>query len=185
MLSPTCVSNFLSKVNFNPEAYRGPWHHLFWGGPLFLLIPKESFWCKCNASLAPGMGNMWPLHLLLKQGLAPLCSCHSCYLQVSSGDSLAIYPVSIVISISKCKWEADCKHLTWSPPTSCLRKHNQEAGYKCLNWSPSISCLDVCEKLHSTHWMNKTLKPSWWSAFPYWLYCSKILRALVNHKSHG
>ena len=33
---------------------------------------------------------------------------------VGRKQSLALYPVSVVISVSKCKQEADCKCLTWS-----------------------------------------------------------------------
>ena len=32
---------------------------------------------------------------------------------VGRKQSLALYPVSVVISVSKCKQEADCKCLTW------------------------------------------------------------------------
>ena len=41
---------------------------------------------------------------------------------------MAIYPVSVVASISESKQEAGCKFLSWSPPISCLRKFKEETG---------------------------------------------------------
>ena len=59
------------------------------------------------------------LNPLLKQGFAPLCPCHNCYLKLfTRGKKLAVYPVSVVTSVSEGKQEADCKCLNWSPPMS-------------------------------------------------------------------
>ena len=44
----------------------------------------------CNVSLAPRMGDI-SLDLLLKQGLAPLCSRLDCYLQMSLGDKVWLF----------------------------------------------------------------------------------------------
>ena len=60
--------------------------------------------------------------------------------------TLAIYLVSVVASISEGKQEADCKCLNWSPPIFCLRKCKQEASRKCLTWSPSISYISTKNK---------------------------------------
>ena len=55
--------------------------------------------------------------------------------------TLAIYHLSVVTSISEGKQEADCKCLNWSPTNPYLRKCKQEASCKCLAWNPPISCL--------------------------------------------
>lgn len=52
-------------------------------------------------------------------------------LSVLRGQSLAIYPVSVVIPISKYKQEARCKYLTWSPPVSYLKRCRLESSYRC------------------------------------------------------
>ena len=77
----------------------------------------------CSVSFAPKMGNIGPLDLSLKQGLAPLCSCHDCYLKVSSGDKAWLLTLFLLLflfrSFRKCKQEASCKCLAWSPSISC------------------------------------------------------------------
>ena len=45
-------------------------------------------------------------------------------------ETKTVYPVSVVISILKCKQEADGKCVTWSPPISPLRKSKQESNCK-------------------------------------------------------
>ena len=84
-----------------------------------------AFLPMCNVSLAPRMGDIWPLDSLLKQGFAALCSCHDCYLKVFRGESLVIYPVLVVAPILESKQETGCKYLTRSPPISCLCKCKQ------------------------------------------------------------
>ena len=48
--------------------------------------PPRSLSGHVQCLLCPKEGNMWPLDLFLKQGLAPLCSCHDCYVKASTGD---------------------------------------------------------------------------------------------------
>lgn len=86
--------------------WRGPWHHIIWGSaPRF--DPQGAFLCMSSVSFSARMGNMWPLDLLLKQGLAPLSPCHSCYIKVSLRDRAWLFTlIPAVISILKCKQEA-------------------------------------------------------------------------------
>ena len=64
---------------------------------------------------------MWSLYLLSGQDSAPLCPCHFCYLKVSTGDRVQLFTLfPVVTSIWRCKQEAGCKCLTWSPSSSCL-----------------------------------------------------------------
>ena len=67
----TWVCKFFSKMDSNSEAYGRPWHH--WGWRPLHFDPQGVFLHMYSVSLAPRMGNMWPLDLLLKQGLVPLC----------------------------------------------------------------------------------------------------------------
>ena len=107
--------------------------------------PQGAFLNMGNISLAPRMGNIWPLDLLFKQALASLCFCHDYYLKVFAlRDKAWLYTVSVP-SISQSKQEADCKCLTWGPPNSCLRKCKQ-ASSKCLAWSPLVSCPMKCKQ---------------------------------------
>ena len=59
------------------------------------------------------------LNPLLKQDFAPLYPCHDYYLDYCHDykrKTLAIYPVSVVISVLEGKQEADYKCFTWSSP---------------------------------------------------------------------
>ena len=60
--------------------------------------------------------------------------------------SLAIYPVSIVNSVSESKQEAGCKFLTWNPAITRFNKCIQEASCKCPAWSPSFSYPKKCKQ---------------------------------------
>ena len=53
---------------------------------------KESF-----CSLAPRKGNIWPLDLLLKQGLSPLCFCPDYYPKVYSGDKAWLFILFLLL----------------------------------------------------------------------------------------
>ena len=72
--------------------------------------PEESF-CSCvvGVSLTQRMGSMWPLDLLPKQGLAPLCPCHYPCLNCPQKAKFIIYLIAVVISLSKYKQVAGCK----------------------------------------------------------------------------
>ena len=74
----------------------------------------------CSGSLPPKKDvELRSLNPLLKQGFAPLCPCHDCYLKLfTRGKKLAVYSVSVVTSVSEGKHEADCKCLNCSPPMS-------------------------------------------------------------------
>ena len=41
-----------SKMDYSPEAYGGPWHHLLWGSAPSFLTPEEPF-CACAVSPLP------------------------------------------------------------------------------------------------------------------------------------
>ena len=47
------------------------------------------------------------------------------------------YLLFLLLSFLKGKQGADFKCLDWNPPTSCLWKCKQEASCKRLTWSPS------------------------------------------------
>ena len=66
-------------------------------------------------SLVPKEGSR-DLNPLFKQNFAPLCPCHDCCLKVFPRDK-HVYPVCVVSSDLEGKQEADCKHLSWSPPS--------------------------------------------------------------------
>ena len=75
------------------------------GGPLashimgwcpLLFDAQGAFLCMCSVP-SPRMGNIWPLDPLLKQGLAPLCSCHDCYLKVSSEDKAWLFTLFLLL----------------------------------------------------------------------------------------
>ena len=52
-----------------------------------------------------------------------------CLQETCKHSLMAIYPVSVVTSISESKQGAGCKFLNWSPPiSSCLRKYKEETG---------------------------------------------------------
>ena len=94
---PNLCAQLFSKMDSGPEAYGGPWHHLFW----VIFDPQGASLHRCNVSLAPRMGNLRPLDLLLKQGLAPLCSCHDCYLKVSTGDKVQLFTLFLLLFLSR------------------------------------------------------------------------------------
>ena len=87
---PTCMCNCIPRwilaqrpMEVGVRGLTSPiigWH------PLFFAPPRSI----CNVSLAPRIGDI-SLDLLLKQGLAPLCSCLDCYLQMSSGDKVWLF----------------------------------------------------------------------------------------------
>ena len=89
--------------------------------PGIILTHKEPF---CTCAVAPlSQGGDWrSLNPLLKQGFAPLCPYHGYNLKIFTRQTLAIYPLSVVTSISESKQKADCKFLNWSPSIACLRK---------------------------------------------------------------
>ena len=69
---PNMHVKLFSRINSSP-AYGGSWHHLLWGT---LFDPFGTFLRMCSFSLAPRIGNMWPLDILFQQSLATLCGCH-------------------------------------------------------------------------------------------------------------
>ena len=86
-----------------------------WRHPL-TLDPQGAFLCMHRLSLVPKRGSR-DLNPLFKQNFAPLCPCHDCYLKVFPRDKHCLYPVSVVTSNLEGKQEADCKCLSWSPPS--------------------------------------------------------------------
>ena len=97
-----CATFF--QDGFQPRGlWRGPWHHIIWGSPPSS-DPQGAFLYMCSVSFSARMGDMWSLNLLLKQGVAPLSPCHSCYMKVSLRDRAWLFTlIPVVISILKCK----------------------------------------------------------------------------------
>jgi len=62
--------------------------------PLFL-TPKKPFMHMCNVCLAPRMENIWIFNS--NKGLAPLHSCHDCYLTVSAGDKAWLFTLFLLL----------------------------------------------------------------------------------------
>ena len=99
---PQCVCATFFQDEFQP---RGLWDSLrityygFYGvvPPPHFLTPKEPF-CMCRVSLTQECsGSIWHLDPLLKQGLAPLYSCHDCYLKVSTGDKACLFTLFLLL----------------------------------------------------------------------------------------
>ena len=102
-----------AKMGFSSRAFEGV-RALYYGlaHPPFLISKKHFCACAVKVFLAPKMGNMWPLDLLHKSRLVssmplPLASLPS----VHKRQSPDVYPVSVVISISKYKQETSYKCL--------------------------------------------------------------------------
>ena len=132
-----------SKVDSSPEGFGGPWHRLFWGGASSFLTPKEPC-CACAVSPLPQGWEICDLLMLYSNKvLAPLCSCHDCYLQVSSGDKAWRLVVNIEPGayLSPVSGNANSRLVVSVRPKAHLfldKKCKQEASYKYLAWSPSI-----------------------------------------------
>ena len=84
-------ARLFSKMDVNAEAFGSKEALLIMAWHPLTFDPLGAFLPMCNVSLAPRMGNTWPLDSLLKQGLVALCSCHDCYLKVSSGEKAWLY----------------------------------------------------------------------------------------------
>ena len=86
-----------SKVDSSPEPFWAALtlHSMGWCPPP--LDPPGDFLCVCRVSLAPRMRNAWPLDLLYKQGVTPLCFCHNCYLKVSARDQAWLFTLFLWI----------------------------------------------------------------------------------------
>lgn len=56
-----------------------------------LLTPKESFCARVVSPLPQGQKKTPRPDPFLKQSLVPLCGCHDCYLQVSTGDKAWLF----------------------------------------------------------------------------------------------
>ena len=89
-------AQLFSKMDSSPEAYGAALASHIMGWCPLLFDPQGAFLCMCSVFLAPRMGNMWPLDPFLKQGLAPLCSCHDCYLKVSTGDKAWLFTLFLL-----------------------------------------------------------------------------------------
>ena len=160
------LPNIFSKIDSSPEAY-GILASPIMGWCPLLFDPQGDFLRMCSVSLAPRMGNMWPLDPWLKQDLAPLYSCRDYYLKVSTGSKawlFILFQVSwpfrranrkLVVSI--LTWsplipfqeiQTGCKCLARSPSFSCPKKCKQEASCKYLAWGPSFSCLRPETSIH-------------------------------------
>ena len=87
---PMTLPNVFSKIDSSPEAY-GILASPIMGWCPFLLDPQGAFLRMYHVSVAPRMGNMWPLDPWLKQDLAPFCSCHDYYLKVSTGSKALLF----------------------------------------------------------------------------------------------
>lgn len=73
-----------------------PWHHLSWGGGPFLW-PSRSLSVHVQCSPYPKDGRYTTYWSFTpKQGLAPLCFCHDCCLNVSSGDKTWLFTLSLL-----------------------------------------------------------------------------------------
>ena len=92
--------------------------------------------------------------------------------------SLAIYPVSVVNSISESKQEAGCKYLTWNPPITRFNKCIQEASCKCPAWRPSFTYPKKCKQKPSCRCLAWGL-----SVCCLRLTCSSALLE-ANHRPH-
>ena len=89
---PALGPSLIRSHNFFPRwisAQRPMESHMLGFAPPF--YPPGVFLSMWNVSLAPWRGYTWPLDPLLKQCLAPLCSCHDCYLKVSIGDKVWLF----------------------------------------------------------------------------------------------
>ena len=161
------LPNVFSKIDSSPEAY-GILASPIMGWCPFLLDPQGAFLRMYHVSVAPRMGNMWPLDPWLKQNLAPFCSCHDYYLKISTGSKALLFILfQSSLPFRESKQEAGCKYLNLdptyplfqeiqtgfkclapSPSFSCPKKCKQEASCKYLAWGPSISCLRPETSIH-------------------------------------
>lgn len=80
-----------------------------WHYPL-TFDPQGTFLLMCSVSLVPKGRSGHPLILYSKQGFAPLCPCITITLRCFKRQTLAIYPVSVVIAIVESKQEASCTY---------------------------------------------------------------------------
>ena len=122
--SPTCVCNFFSKLDSSPETYVGALASHIMGWCPLLFDPQGAFLHLWNVSLAPRMWNIWCPDPLLKQGFSSVQSLSCVQLFVTPWisarqasllllwllrwhrrQSLAIYSVCDVTSISEGNWE--------------------------------------------------------------------------------
>ena len=148
-LSPGCAT--FSKMDSSTGAYgMALASHIIGWCPL-LFTPKECF-CTCEMSAFP---QGWKIHDVLiftQAAFSPSVSPMTIILKCPQETKPGYLPHFYCYFFFKVQI-VGCKHLTWSPPISCLRKCKQEASCKCLAQNPSISWLTRTFQVEGMIWL--------------------------------
>ena len=137
---------------------------MLWGGAPLFLTPKEPF-CPCAVSLLPWEWDLCDLLIFYSESSSSV-SARAVILkcpQETKPDYLPCYSYSI----SKCKLEADCKHLDSSPLASFLAAAAAKSLQSCptlcypVDSSPPGSSVPGILQARALEWVAISFSNAW------------------------